>query len=493
VSAVLTALFALVASAAGAEEPPRLYGLVIGYNRSDDPSVPPLRYADDDAVKNAELLAELGAEVVLLSELDRESAELYPAVKASPPTKGALFAALDELDARIDRAKAEGRATALMIFYSGHGDVKNNEGFIHLADARLHRSDFRDLVAKAHADTVHVIVDACKSYFLVFERGAGGERFRVSPAFAEYQAELPPRVGLLLSTSSNQDSHEWEAFQSGVFSHEVRSALRGAADADNDGRVSYEEAAAFVFGANRAIPNARYRPRFFSRAPAANDPLVQLRGRRGSRLAVMPGKTGHIYVEDVAGNRIIDFHPSEEMPVEVVIPDRRPLFVRRAGADLEYEVEEPGSVALARLSSHPITSQARGAEHAAFGALFALPFERATLEAYRDETRATAIEAEAKSTPEWPRPALGVLGLALGAAGGVLTGIAINARHGVGPMTSNLDRVDVNGRIDRLNAGAITLYGLSAAAIAGYAIWTLWPEDQPQIRVTEPSDEGSEP
>ena len=58
---------------------------------------------------------------------------------------------------------------------------------------------------------------------------------------------LRPRenVGLLLSTSSARESHEWSGFESGVFSHEVRSGLYGAADADGDGRVSYAEIAAF--------------------------------------------------------------------------------------------------------------------------------------------------------------------------------------------------------------------------------------------------------
>ena len=42
----------------------RTFALVVGTNVSDDPAVKPLRYADDDAVNNARLLRELGAEVV---------------------------------------------------------------------------------------------------------------------------------------------------------------------------------------------------------------------------------------------------------------------------------------------------------------------------------------------------------------------------------------------------------------------------------------------
>src|SRR6202011_1444656 len=79
--------------------------------------------------------------------------------------------------------------------------------------------------------------------------------------------ELFPNVGFLLSSSAGTDSHEWDEFQGGVFSHEVLSALRGAADADSDGAVSYAELGAFVLKANAAVPNARFRPRFTVHPP----------------------------------------------------------------------------------------------------------------------------------------------------------------------------------------------------------------------------------
>src|SRR5437762_3404086 len=76
-----------------------------------------------------------------------------------------------------------------------------------------------------------------------------------------------PRVGLLLSSSSHRESHEWDGFEAGVFSHEVRSGLYGAADADGDGEVTYREIAAFVARADAAIPNERFRPQVYAHAP----------------------------------------------------------------------------------------------------------------------------------------------------------------------------------------------------------------------------------
>ena len=51
----------------------KLYGLVVGFNPSSDKQIPTLRYADDDAVQNSELLIALGAEVILLAGLDENT------------------------------------------------------------------------------------------------------------------------------------------------------------------------------------------------------------------------------------------------------------------------------------------------------------------------------------------------------------------------------------------------------------------------------------
>ena len=76
------------------------------------------------------------------------------------------------------------------------------------------------------------------------------------------------RVGYLLSSSASGEAHEWAGFEAGVFSHEVRSGLYGAADADGDGRVTYPEIAAFVRRANATITNESFRPQVLRPAAA---------------------------------------------------------------------------------------------------------------------------------------------------------------------------------------------------------------------------------
>ncbi len=264
----------------------------------------------------------------------------------------------------------------------------------------------------------------------------------------------------------------------------MRSALRGAADLDGDGRISYEETAAFVFGANSGIPNARYRPRFFVHTPL--DPtLVELGGRGGDRLITGPGVSAHLFLEDARGDRVLDFHPDPAQRIELLIPAVRPLFVREVGRPIEWVTDLPGTILLATLTPRRTTVQPRGAEQVAFQSLFSAPFDRAALSAYRKAKRSeAAAEASVETAPpSWPRPTLGFASLGLGLTGGLMTALAFQQRGRVDASTSNRDRSTIDDRIDALNVAAIVLYSLAGTAAATFLVWTLWPDDQPAITV----------
>lgn len=464
------------------------FGLVIGTNRSHDPKVKSLRYADDDAVQNAKLLSEFGGRTVLLVDLDAQSRTLYPGIKTTPPTKAAVRQALDRLNHLMENEKRAGNEPILYLFYSGHGDIENNEGYVNLQDGRLRRHEFLKLLQESKAIHNHVIIDACKSYFLVFERGAGGTRSPiVAPLVDAKPSVLPQNTGFLLSTSAAVDSHEWEAFQGGVFSHEVRSAMRGAADLNLDGKITYEEAGAFIWSANRAVLNARYRPSVFSRPPvgskAAEAVLMQVSTAKGDRLHVGIGNRDHLYVEDENGLRLADFRPSPKYKLVLVLPTHRPLFVRNADADQEVVLPVGDKILLAALSPQRVTVARRGAEHVAFHKLFASPFSAASIVAYRKRPQEIARVEEKPSDLSWLRKSLGIGAAVLAGAGGTMTVFAVRDNQSVEPSTTGVDRRAVNDRIDRYNVAAITLYALAGSALAAYLTWTFWPEKKVDIQV----------
>ena len=466
------------------------FAISVGYNNPPNRALRRLRYADDDAVQNYRLMRSLGASAVLLTVLDRESAQLHPELRPASPTVAALDAALKALNRRIALAKARGKRTALYLFYSGHGGLQAGEGYVQLKDRRLTRKVLASLMRRSRADVNHLIVDACNSYHLVFPRGPGGKRRAVAGRLFGRDGAVPANTGVLLSTSSARQSHEWEAWQAGVFSHEVRSALRGAADADRDERVSYEEAAAFVFTANRAIRNARFRPQIFARPPraASTAPLVDLRGLRGRWVTFGPPLEGHQYVEDVDGVRLVDLHPGPA-GVTVLLPATGRLYARASRSRQERVLPVKASVLVSRQPPRPREVSARGAEHEAFLRLFSQPFTRRALETYRAESARVERAAELVLKPRqrapsgsWLRPAVGITALAAVALGGTFSGLAAYQRSTVTERTRQVERGEINGRITTYNRVAITSYIVGGAAGLSYLLWKLWSKKK-EVRV----------
>jgi hypothetical protein len=217
----------------GADQRPShaVFALIMGVNRSVDTELKPLLYADDDAVRYQELFRSLGAKTQLLARLDGETTVLSPqaAAEALPPTRASLRKVVAQLAAEIGLARQRGVKTSLYVLYAGHGNVDEHRSYLTLEDARLSGAELgREILDPINADENHLIVDACYSYLLVGERGPGGERHQVEGFSATSELAQRSNLGLLLSTSSGVESHEWGAFQAGVFSYEVRSGLYGA-------------------------------------------------------------------------------------------------------------------------------------------------------------------------------------------------------------------------------------------------------------------------
>src|SRR4051794_36137921 len=154
-----------------------------------------------------------------------------------------------------------------------------------------------------------------------------------------------------LSTSSARESHEWDAFQAGVFSHEVRSGLYGAADANGDGQVSYREIAAFIDRANAGVANEKYRSEVFAHPPKNSDILMDLRNRLTDRVDIRGARSDHYYLEDSRGVRFADFHNGEDQQAYLLRPlSAGRLYLKRTSDESEFVIPSaPRVVALADL------------------------------------------------------------------------------------------------------------------------------------------------
>lgn len=463
------------------------FALIIGVNASPDPRLAPLQYADDDAARYLDMFRALGARTYLLTRLDDNTRRLHAqaAAEALPPRRDELRRVVDTLARDLAQARGRGVRTLLYVAYAGHGQVRNGIESLTLEDGPLTGGELlRDVVGRVGADRSHLLIDACNAYLLAFARGPGGEPRELHGFVELAAASQSGRVGYLLASTASGESHEWSGFQAGVFSHEVRSGLYGAADADGDGRVSYAEIAAFVTRANQVIANDRYRPQVLARAPAGSDTLIDLRARRDGGLRVGGEMAAaHYELEDQRGVRILDFHGSAGRAVQLMRPVADgPLYLRRDDDGTERVVlPAPGGVDAGSLAVQAGNARPRGAAQLAFGDTFALPFDEDTVAAWR--LQSGAVEAELRAQEERRQDDLdrahrlriagwGTAGL--GAIAGAGATVAFMSAHQVHDQVHFLETQSAatarNRQIDDRNHLGIALVGGSLAAGVASAI-----------------------
>jgi hypothetical protein len=116
---------------------PSRFALVVGSNAPLQRDLPMLRYADDDAIAMAQMLREIGADVHLLVDADADTRAMHPQLVSALPTRVQLEAEFAAINDAMGARRAQGGASELVIYYSGHGDVR--DGDIHRVRAGVYR------------------------------------------------------------------------------------------------------------------------------------------------------------------------------------------------------------------------------------------------------------------------------------------------------------------------------------------------------------------
>jgi hypothetical protein len=459
--------------------------LIVASNRGAQLDRPPLQYADDDGVKYREVFAAIAGEddTILLTDLDRDTARLFPALVGvvRSPTRANVQAAAQRLALRAAEARKAGREVHFYFVFAGHGDVERGQGFLELADGPFNANDLQALLRTIDATEAHVILDSCNSFFVVNPRKTGGRRFATPRDVAESLARRLSNVGVFLSTSAEAEVYEWSELQSGVFSHAVRSGLLGAADVNHDGRVTYQELAAFVETAAVDIKNPLFRPKVFARGPNGNDDSTLVAIPRAGRVVLTVDEPGavRLAVRDRDGLRWADAFKEPGEVLELWLPrslaGRLEVARLRTGAaevsaiEALYLVPDDGAerVALASLPAIGSPAEPRGPGDV-FRALFARPFGPRALAAY--------AEARARA----PEPVFGIAREDAERMGLLLQQLAASERErravfGMAEVTAgSLAAISVAenlNRVDRRDRGWFAAGGFTIAAAAiGYGI-----------------------
>jgi hypothetical protein len=200
----------------------RRFAVVIGSN-AGGPERKSLRYAEQDAARLASVLRELGSfrgvDVMLLQGQGL----------------AAVRRALGNLRTQIQIARREEPASRslALVYYSGHSDGRALE----LGRERLEFPEVQRALADSGAQTRLLIVDACQSGTMLAAKGGSP-----APAFELDTGGSGAGEAILTSAAATEEALESAELQGSFFSHHLLSGLRGAADANGDGRVDLSEA-----------------------------------------------------------------------------------------------------------------------------------------------------------------------------------------------------------------------------------------------------------
>ncbi|MCB9785410.1 MAG: caspase family protein [Deltaproteobacteria bacterium] len=477
---LIAALLACASLAAPASAADRRFAVVVGFNGSDDATLSPLAYADDDALRYGELFGNFAEQVETLTTPDAETRGLWGDAHDAAPTRAAVLGALSRTHEAMRAARAAGDRAILFFVYSGHGNYDaEGRGYVHLADGRFTTRDlYRHVIAESEGAPVVLVVDACNAALLVHSRGAPERR----PAGETMlRLESWPNVGVILASSAVAETHEWGRYLAGIFSHEVRSALLGPADLNDDGRITFGELASFVAAANARVTNPAVRITPYIRPPL-DDPelaLVDLATARfPARIRVGDGVVGKAHLVDDDLVRLADFHKSAGEHFWLSLPHAGPYVLVFDTTEYLVSAGASGPLELGELERRERTVlSARGAGSDYFErTLFKQPFGRDYAWRYLAGDYLPGLEVRRLVERPWYEngPAWGLAGSGAAAlAGGLGLSLAARAREreASDPDTFGDRRARLNDDIDRFQTAAWVMYGVGGAAVLGSALW----------------------
>ena len=490
--AALATLGSLVALTTGATpDDPKVYALIVANNQAHAaPELAPLRFADDDGARYYELLSLTGERVTLLSVLDPETQGLHAeaAAAARVPSRRELDAALERIFAAMEEDRRQDVRTTFYFVYVGHGSIQpDGQGAMHLQDDRFTRADlFHDVLARSPATINHVVIDACHAYVMVQKRGGEEDVDRHVLAFLDDESlSRYPNTGVIVSTSQAAEVHEWARYSAGVFSHEVRSGMIGAADVDGDARVSYRELGAFVAAANAAVRDPRARIHAYAEPPAVHvdEPFFARRWARAAPTVSIPGRmAGRYWLEDARGVRYADLYGDGDLTLTMV--PSSVYFLRDESSEIRIPLTGLSAADASRWPRQALAVAARGSEDLTFQReLFAVPFGTRYLQGYTASHVALPLPPlvapspgaglAAREVAAYSLIGTAVGALALGVTYGVLAGERAEAHRTAIGSSAAVD--ELRAASENYATTANVMYVISGVLAAGAVGLWAWP------------------
>lgn len=308
-------MLALLLAAGLASATPVRHALVVGANDGGG-VLEPLRYAERDAEKFADVLVELG-------DFDEQLVTVLYA-----PTTEQLRVALAKHATIAEQYEED----LFVFYYSGHADAQGAR----LNTERYFFEALKHDLRAIDADVRIGVLDACRSGSITRSKGAV-----ISDSMITATALATTGEAWLTAASADEAAQESDRLRGGFFTHYLISGMRGAADR-NDGVVDLEELYRYTLeqvvastGSTEAGPQHPH----FQYGLSGSGQVYMTDLRNASALVTLPSEvSGHISLLRLPDRiQVAELAKSAGSELQLAVPPGRYL-VRRRSEDQLYDV-----------------------------------------------------------------------------------------------------------------------------------------------------------
>jgi hypothetical protein len=259
-----------------------------------------LRYAASDAHAMGRVLQTLGG---VASE---------DMVFVSTANRAAFDAAFADVEQRLRAGTQAGVRRELLVYYSGHSD---EDGLLVGRD-RIGYDELRARVQRAPADLRVVILDSCASG--AFTRRKGG--VKRAPFLMDASSDMRGHA-FLTSSAADERAQESDRISASYFTYYLVSGLRGAADVNQDRRVTLQEAYQFasqetLARTERSQAGPQHAAYEFDLAGTGDMVVTDVRGTQ-SGLVLTPELGGRITVREASGALVAELRKPAGNTIEL--------------------------------------------------------------------------------------------------------------------------------------------------------------------------------
>ncbi|MBI4815459.1 MAG: caspase family protein [Deltaproteobacteria bacterium] len=338
----LPTIFGLSWLALAAEAQAATHLIAIGNNvgRRDEPR---LRFAERDAQEITNVLRKLG-------RVSPENSLLLLGDDAD-----ALRRVILKTNVKL-RTSPTAEGDSLILYYSGHADATG----LHLGDSTLPYEELKALVEGSPAKVRLLVVDSCHSGGITTIKGA----VPTEPFAIHIDHRLDAEgLAIITSSSGSEDSQESVDLRASFFTHHFVTALRGAGDADRDGRISLNEAYAYAYrGTIRSSgrTNKLQHPTYMFDLKGKGDFSLSFpkEDGRGTGILSIPNAGSYLVMDGTGEDSVAAELVTESEGTQILLPPGKYLVRQRSDTSYkEYaiDLESGDQVDLSKLEYAEVT------------------------------------------------------------------------------------------------------------------------------------------